>query len=687
MYINTKYFIVMTKFTFLFIALFSVVALQAQLTNKGDFIISSGSTVYISGMNFVNDNGTTHTYKNEGDVILTGDDFVNNGTMAQTTQGSTKLSGNNAQNIRGSQPAYFNNLIIDNAGNTVTQVENEVHTNSMTVNDGTADFDYKVNDGHPLYVKDALTTNGDIRLVGEAQLLQTHTGASQVSGSKYLWIDQQGTTNQYYYNYWSAPVNRSGNWKVTYLKDGAVGDNVQKSTYGDIQIVSNTNATSDLPTQTHPVTLNAYWFFAFKDGADGSYQGWYDNHIQNTGTVNPAEGYTMKGPGVDKDLNAANGAATVEYNSWTFSGTPNDGDYAVTISENHDYLIGNPYPSALDANAFIHANTDSNPSFNGNLYFWEHTGGNDHFGAHYQGGYAVYNLTGGTPATDWQTGNTTVGTKTPKQFIPVGQGFFIWAEAGQSGTVTFNNSMRAFEKESGNNSVFIRPTAQTNIRVGFSMENGAYHRQLLLGIRPNTTDGIDVAWDGANFDSDFPSSDMRWSIDNKDFIIQAIPSIDINSRLPLHVLATADNIVSFNIDEVENLPTGLNEIYIEDTSNNTFHRIDNGNTYDLYLQTGDYNDRFFLTFRSSASNVEDTQLENIVSYIDENTSELVILNNKKQDLKSVRLYALTGQEILSKNINSNKSEIRIPVQISTGIYLININTTNGLSSTTKILKK
>jgi len=678
-------------YTLFFVLFLKSFQLQAQLTNKGNFIISSNSPtyVYINGIDLINDNGTTYTYKNEGNVIFTGANFVNNGTMVQTMQGVTKLTGNNAQNIKGTQAAYFNNLVVDNTSNTVTQVENDVHTNAMTVNDGTADFDYKVNDGFPLYVKDALTTNGDIRLVGEAQLIQTHTGTSQVSGSKYIWIDQQGTTNQYYYNYWSAPVNRNSVWKVSYLKDGANGDNMQKSTYGDIQTVNNTNSVNDLPAQTsHPVFLNAYWFYAFKNGAADSSQGWVDNHIQDTGTVNPAEGYTMKGPGVDAFLQAANGPATTEYASWTFSGTPNDGEYSLNINENHDYLVGNPYPCALDANAFIHANTDNNPSFNGNLYFWEHTGGSDHLSSHYQGGYAIWNLTGGTPATDWQTGNTTVGTKTPKQYVPVGQGFFIWAVTGQSGTVTFNNSMRVFNKESSNNSIFIRQSGQTNIRLGFSMENGAYHRQLLLGVRPNTTNGIDVAWDGQNVDSDFPSSDMRWLIENQDFIIQAIPNLDINSRLPLHVLATADNMVSFNIDEVENLPTGLNEIYIEDTSNHTFHRIDSGNTYDLMLQTGDYNDRFYLTFRNSTLDTqENTQLENIITYLDENSRELVILNHQQQSLKEVYLYAMTGQKILNKKLYSNETEIRIPVNIAIGVYLVNITSTNGLSVTEKVLKR
>ena len=67
-----------------------------QFINKGDVKISSGTTVYIQGVDFVNDNGTTHTWSNDGQFIFKGDNFTNNGTMDDTsTTGSTEFSGSN----------------------------------------------------------------------------------------------------------------------------------------------------------------------------------------------------------------------------------------------------------------------------------------------------------------------------------------------------------------------------------------------------------------------------------------------------------------------------------------------------------------------------------------------------------------------------------------------------------------
>ncbi len=677
---------------FSILSLFSV-SVFAQLINKGDVKIMPGTTFYI-GVDFTNDNGTSHTWSNDGTVVFKGDKFTNDGTMDSAATGTTEFSGSNEQEILGSSTVYFHDFNVNNTSNSVLQ-KNTVDTDNMMLFDGSEDFDYKVYDGYPLYVENSLATNGDLRLINEAQLIQTHSGTTSNSGLKYIWIDQQGTTNQYWYNYWSSPVNRTGEWKMMYLKDGATGDNDLQSTYPDISIATNTNATSDINNTggSHPVTLNSYWVFAFKDAPDNSYQGWYDNHIQHNGSLSPGEGYTMKGPGVDAALNAANGSATTDYESWTFAGFANDGDYSLSISAGNDYLVGNPYPSALDADQFIkdhvtaaNGGTSSSDIFNGTLYFWEHTGGNDHYGSSYQGGYATYNLTGGTAAVDYW-GTSTVGTKTPKQYIPVGQGFFIWAESGQGGTVTFNNAQRAFKTESAGDAVFIRPaTDLINIRLGFDTPL-SYHRQLLLGVRPTTTFGIDAGWDGPNFDADFPGADMYWDINNKNYIIQAIPQLSVDTRLPLNVVVNQDGIVKFSIDEVTNLPADIQAIYIEDNDNQSYHRVDNGNVYEVYLQQGNYDDRFTLTFTSNATNVEQLQLENIVAYYDNHSDELVILNANKQDLNDIKLYALTGQEVFSYDKNTSDTEIRIPLQLTTGVYLLNITSVDNKMYATKILIK
>ena len=76
----------------------------------------------------------------------------------------------------------------------------------------------------------------------------------------------------------------------------------------------------------------------------------------------------------------------------------------------------------------------------------------------YQGGYALYNYSGGIPTASYGTNDPDVGTggiptKLPGQYIPVSQGFFVYSPGG--GTINFENDQRVFEKE-GATSVFVR---------------------------------------------------------------------------------------------------------------------------------------------------------------------------------------------------------------------------------------
>jgi len=143
---------------------------------------------------------------------------------------------------------------------------------------------------------------------------------------------------------------------------------------------------------------------------------------------------------------------TAPNQNYVFYGEPNNGQYQFPISNGEQSLLGNPYPSALDADKFI---TD-NLSVLDALYFWVDGGSTSHILSDYLGGYAVRNLTGGTPPSipsSLISGIGTAGSVTaPKQFVPVAQGFFIDAYA--SGNIIFNNSQRVFKTETFGVSIF-----------------------------------------------------------------------------------------------------------------------------------------------------------------------------------------------------------------------------------------
>ncbi len=645
--------------------------LHAQLTNTGQVVITNGAYLVINGLDIQNNSGAV--WKNEsGKVYFGGSQFVNDGTMTPGNTAETHYTGNNDQYIRGNNEHQYGTLVIDQPASASSSVIQEVKTiaQNMQVNDNASQFEYKVKDpagsGLELDVNNTLTLNGNLRLYDDSQLLQTATTAPTGSGK--LYRDQIGTGNKYWYNLWCAPVNNGGTWTVNNLMDGRDPNNPQAIVFEHDETA---DGSANVNSSQNPAHLNEYWIWKFENSPDGDYSYW--TYVGSSNAINTGVGYTMKGPDIFNATRPGTGGSNTEFKAYTFAGLPNNGSFSFTIDAGNDYLIGNPYPSALSVDNFINDNTNQ---FNGALYFWEHVNGSSHYLDDYTGGYAVRNLTGGVPAKDWQTNTTTVGTKTPSPYVPVAQGFFVIRESSSSGsgTVTLQNSQRAFIKEDGNNSVFMR-NGLTDLRLHFIDPAGG-KRQLLLGIRPQATFDFDWGWD-AYAKATIYHGDMFFKIGNRDFVIQAIPSIDRNTRIPLHVITTEDGTVSFGLDELLNFPAQTN-IYIEDTQAGQTYQIDLTSDFTLNLSAGDYPDRFYLVFRPA----DDLKTEeNITTRLDVfyNENTVIILNPDNLTLDQINVYDLSGKAIISRR-NVNGTRIEIPVHAATGIYIADIQSGTSRSA-------
>ncbi|MDZ4331976.1 MAG: MAM protein, partial [Flavobacterium sp.] len=274
-----------------------------------------------------------------------------------------------------------------------------------------------------------LKLDGKIDLVGMSQLVQTLESDLDVTSSGHIERDQKGQSNVYNYNYWSSPVspiNTTTN-NTNYTVSGSLKDGTNPLAPIAINWIGGYDG-----APTFPVSLARYWLYKFDD-----YTNAYANWVQITENdpIRVGQGFTLKGSG---------GALGTQ--NYTFIGKPNNGSITTnTVGDDQLLLTGNPYPSALDAEAFITANINSNPSTDGTLYFWEHYDSNNtHTLRDYQGGYAVRNLTGGlapsAAGVDFISQSGTPSRGIPNRYIPVGQGFFVNGKIGSGGTVIFNNS-------------------------------------------------------------------------------------------------------------------------------------------------------------------------------------------------------------------------------------------------------
>lgn len=557
---------------------------------------------------------------------------------------------------------------------------------------------YIYSNSEVIFVEDDLNLidpESKLYLRNDAQLVQG-SGTTGNSGVGELSIQQNGTVNEYAYNFWCSPVgnidvndNTNRGFRID-LFDESTG--VISST--DAQITNGNNGFST------PLTISNRWIYTFEFGTSG--MAW--NYVGGSGNIAPGLGFTMKGT-----------SGSNENQLYEFRGKPNNGTITNIVAEGQFTLIGNPYPSAIDAYDFIY-DPDNIANITGDLHYWEQApNASSHNTADYLGGYATYTIssTGAlqsfVPATftsfsaDGSTTNEIVGTgnKMARRYIPVGQGFMV--EGITDGVVTVKNSHREYYKESEPDSFFFRNTSYSSqsdsdvtssedastslpadykrFRINIDFDQ-IYTRQLLMNFHNTATNGFDYGLEGKS--PGVLNSDAYWIQDDIPFVIQAF-NYDEDLRIPLVVKVENQQQVTFKITDVQNFDLGL-PIYLHDIDNATYIDLRTQN-YNINLPSGTYSERFEIVFVSQETlSVETLSAKDAISISQyNNRSQTVIENPEFLDIEAIRFIDMNGRIINEVLHPQNDSELIFSTSTFTsGVYIIQVSTTD-LEFTKKVI--
>ncbi len=556
-----------------------------------------------------------------------------------------------------------------------------------------------------------LQNNGNLYLRTGAQLLQGTAGSSTNAGQGALSVFQEGTVDNYEYNYWCSPVGNASaasgneNFGITMLNRPT---SVTASTPATMLPMNMLNGEAANPG----LNIAQYWIFKFLSSS------LYSEWIQagSATTIAAGEGFTMKGTsGTDavfSDSGVSNNPGAAQ--RYDFRGKPNDGNINITVGAGKMTLTGNPYPSAIDLQAFLLAATNCT----GVAYFWEQDKTvNSHVLVNYRGGYGTYaaGTNTYTPATFYaydtsgiQLGAYALGTNYPRKFSPVGQGFMV--EGLVNGTLTMSNNYRVFQKE-GALSHFERPaptgnhaaatpngdyypeipsvsgfdyttvSTQPNPQIRFNvLLNNEGVRQLALTFSPLATDGVDRA-----FDAKLPESgnvDGYFALANEEYVIAAI-DFDINKRVPVGFKSDIPGNFKITVAEMLNF-SDADHVYIHDKTDDSYHDIKN-QVYEISLPAGIESNRYEITFVDNALGVPQIS-DSAFDVVQDNTAQqLNISNPDRIELKSCSLYDITGKLIFSKtDLGAESSYHFSTLGLSEGIYIVKLLTAKNQNYGRKI---
>jgi hypothetical protein len=615
----------------------------------------AGTNYSIDGLDYTNTNGIfsgvlpgsyTVRARTASGCISTSTPVTVNVPADKIWTGTLNTNWNTAGNWNPTGvPTSLDCVIITNVPNkpVISGTDGNFFANILTVNDGAA---LTVNSSNTLEVTGKVTViaGGVLTFENNASLVQINN--IQNTGSITYKRDSQPMKN-FDYSYWSSPVS------------------------GQTTVNLSPNTLSDKYHHYEPA------------------KGW----VLDRGEMQPGIGYIIRVP---KPNFWPTPAATTYIQPVEFKGVPNNGTFksSENMVKGEFYLVGNPYPSALDADEFLFENKNNNDILGGTIYFWTHNSAIKKEGSKYvyvSDDYASYNGTGGVASAPSDP-NHAVGTppvdngKKPTGNIAAGQSFFASAEEG-SGNVEFTNEMRV----RGNNKQFFKPAKTSKSagkekhRLWLNMTNaGGAFKQTLIGYVEGATNTYDKKFDGLSFDGN--SYIDFYSVNEADKLTiqaRALPFSDTD-LVPLGYRSTIAGDFTIAIDQADgNL--AAQRIYLEDKQTGTINELTAGN-YTFTTKAGTFNNRFVLRYTNKTLGTGDFETQDAAVWV-MIQNKTVTVNSTIENIDKVFIYDVSGKQLYQKENVKNLQLIMQNLPFAQQVVLVKVVLDNGYQTTRKVIFK
>ncbi|MEP0390088.1 MAG: T9SS type A sorting domain-containing protein, partial [Dokdonia sp.] len=355
-------------------------------------------------------------------------------------------------------------------------------------------------------------------------------------------------------------------------------------------------------------------------------------------------------------------------------GTLNSGTISIPINYNgpatiNNYnLLGNPYASAIDVEAFINANDAVNQ-----VYYWEHLTdpsaalpgfGTSNFSMN---DISIRNALLGIPAVN--------GGTAPGQFMASGQGFGIKADQAQAMAntpVVFTNSIRV----TGNNDDF-RTQTTTVDKLWLNLTTSAFEgavSQTAIGFTPNATPGFDPGYDSPRLGT-FLS--LFTNLDGQYLAIQGREVFDTSIELTLGYSTTVETeeTHTISIDHLEGIGIENAPVFLIDHLLGTTTNLKE-QAYSFIAVRGIQSERFTVVFEErDALGISDggSFRESVTLYPNPATNQVTLSYQGAQQLQQVIITNVNGKHIKTISLaNFNNSQSIQTSELAKGMYFMQI---------------
>ncbi|SFE89864.1 beta-propeller fold lactonase family protein [Thermoflexibacter ruber] len=612
-----------------------VLTLSGNICINGTLRVKNGGKLIFNNFiltgtgNFVlEDGGTIEIFKAEGINVTNVGDVQVSGTKTFAIDATYIYKGTVAQATGNALPNEILNLEVNNN-------QNVTLTNPLSVK-------------RLIELKNGnLISNGKLTLLSNANqtamIIQKADASNQVVGNATVQRHVTGHPNGFQgigYHYFSSP-----------LKDGKISEFAD-----DMPLVLNPNY--DFVTPYNGAFPN---FFRYNES---KVQATAPNHIFEKGWESPANQNEALIPMRGYIANIQNGT-TVD-----FIGELNNGEIKAKLSRGlspHSgwQLAGNPYPAPISWTSVV----IKNPQIDGAV---------------------LRRVPTGQYAGTWASFVNGVGQNGGTDEIPLGQGFFIRANANNIDFI-MDNGVRLTTYE---NPTFFRTeeteSAKKEGLIKLEVSQGKLKDETAIYFESGATESFDFRYDAerTQYNSGQIPSLFTLSKDDKNLAINGLPSFRDDYQIPLTIYTYTNGKYMFKLNDLRFFKNNV-QVFIEDKLTGKVHNIRQEPEYEFDIAVAGFvKDRFVLRFTNKVT--ADNSLETLAVFPNPSSGEinLSIFTEYKGDI-AIQLYDMTGKVRRTHSIekNSNLYETRLDLQgLESGMYMIEVLDSKGNRETKRIVK-